>query len=310
MSDQQPQTSSESLAADGVIESHLSVSNGEASAVDLLASETGLSRSAIKQVMQSGAVWLTRGAHSRRLRRAKSKLQEGDELHLYYNPELLNSEPPNAQLIADEGDYSVWYKPAGMFTQGTKWGDSHSIVRWAEQHIKPERTAKLVHRLDRHTSGLILLAHSKKAAAALSGLFASRDIKKSYEALVVGEIGPVGWEQRVEEPVDEKPAASVVTVLANAHGCSHVGVAIETGRRHQIRCHLSGLGFAIVGDRLYGQDHPTGMHLAAVDLAFCCPLTQEPRHYSLEPALRPSFYAINEPFSQVITKSGEEVGDL
>lgn len=269
------------------IECHLTV-EAPATAIDLLAEHCELSKTRLKRVMQCGAIWLTRGPHTKRLRRAKSMLQRGDELHMYYDAATIDLEPPEATLVVDEGDYSVWFKPSGMFTQGTKWGDHHTITRWAEQHLQPERTAKIVHRLDRHTSGLILVAHSKSAAAGLSELFRERDIDKHYHAIVAGEFGPVGYTVRIELPVDEKPALSDVTVLEVAGGFSLLNVKIGTGRKHQVRRHLAESGFPIVGDKMYGLEHPAGLQLCAVKLAFECPLTTAAKLYLTPPERRPN----------------------
>lgn len=273
------------------IELHLTAEQPQA-AVDLLLANCDLSKTRLKTVMQCGAVWLTRGQHTRRVRRAKSELLAGDLLHMYYDPGTIDTPPPEATLIVDEGDYSVWFKPSGMFTQGTKWGDHHTITRWAEQHLLPERTAKIVHRLDRHTSGLILIAHSKTAAAGLSALFREREMDKQYQAIVVGVFGPVGYTARIELPVEDKTALSDVTVLQVAEGFSLLNVKIGTGRKHQIRRHLSESGFPIVGDLMYGTPHPAGLQLSAVRLAFECPITTAAKLYLTPPETRPKLALI------------------
>ena len=270
------------------IELHLSADVAEP-AVGLLMRHCELSKTRIKQVMQCGAVWLTRGQHTKRLRRATATLAAGDELHLYYDAATIDMQPPAAQLLADEGDYSVWFKPAGMFTQGTKWGDHHTIGRWAETHLQPQRSAKIVHRLDRHTFGLILLAHSKKAAAEFSRLFREREIEKHYWATVEGCFAEVGATRRITTPVDDKAAVSDVTVLQVAGQRSLVNVQIGTGRKHQVRRHLLGEGFPIVGDAMFGEVHPAGLQLCAVKLAFQCPLTGDEKCFETPPDLRPQF---------------------
>ncbi len=272
------------------IELHLTAQQSQP-ALDLLQANCELSKNRLKQVMQCGAVWLSRGQQTKRLRRAKTELQAGDTLHLYYDAKTIDLQPPPAQLIADEGDYSVWYKPSGMFTQGTKWGDHHTIGRWAEQHLEPQRTAKIVHRLDRHTSGLILLAHSKKAAAELSRVFRERAIEKHYQAIVVGTFGEQGHCQRIESDIDGKHALSDVTVLAVAEGRSLLNVQISTGRKHQVRRHLSEAGFPIVGDAMFGEVAAEGLQLCAVKLAFSCPLSGQSRLYETPQSLRPVFAA-------------------
>jgi tRNA pseudouridine32 synthase/23S rRNA pseudouridine746 synthase len=157
-------------------EQHLTVEETGFNAAELLSQATVLSKQAVKRSMQKGAVWLTHQEHTQRLRRASKSLQPGDQLHLYYDKNILDEEPTPAQLIADEGDYSVWYKPYGMYCQGSKWGDHCTITRWAEQHLTPQRSSFVVHRLDRAANGLIIVAHEKKAAALLSALFQNRKV--------------------------------------------------------------------------------------------------------------------------------------
>lgn len=267
-----------------VIEKHITITHDLGTAVDWLADHCALSRGRIKKVMQCGAVWLTRAgtseANTQRLRRAKSVLKAGDELHLYYNPSIIDAPVPTAQLIADEGDYSVWFKPAGMYTQGTKWGDHHTIVRWAEQHLQPERSAKIVHRLDRATTGLVLLAHSKKAAGLLSQMFQQRQVTKHYQAVVYGCFGPVGSSRSITDDIDGKAARSDVTVIAANDHQSLLNVHIHTGRKHQVRRHLAENGYPIVGDSLHHTDAPeSSLQLQSSVLAFACPLGAGPRDY-------------------------------
>ena len=100
----------------------------------ILARETGLSQQTLKAAMQKGAVWLYQEKRDQRLRRNNKKLHPGDQLQLFYNTAILNQEPPAPSLISDEKDYSIWYKPYGLFCQGSKWGDACTINRWVEVH--------------------------------------------------------------------------------------------------------------------------------------------------------------------------------
>jgi len=276
---------------DDVIERHIDINESDLSAVDWLSTSTNLSKQIIKQTMAKGAVWLTRKDHTQRLRRASRKLNIGDTLHLYYNPVVLATEPPKAILIADEKDYSVWYKPCGLLSQGSKWSDHCTITRWASQHLEPERPAFIVHRLDRAATGLILVAHTKYATKALTQLFQLRTISKRYEAIVHGCFPASPKALTLDTPIDDKPAISHVRLLKYSvdRECSLVSIDIETGRKHQIRKHLSSAGFAILGDRLYSheQDFKTDLQLTAVSLHFICPLTNTPRDYELDNDLRP-----------------------
>ena len=287
-------------------ELHLSISQEGESAIALLASASGLSRQGIKQVMQKGAVWLSRNGNTRRLRRAKHKLHSGDELHLYYDPVIQATVAPVPQLIADEGDYSVWYKPQGMYSQGTKWGDHCAIGRWVERHL--DRTTLTVHRLDRAATGLILLAHKKSSAAQLSALFAQREIKKHYRARVSGEFpaDPQRFDQAIEDR-EARSHARLITYDAELN-CSLVEVGIETGRKHQIRRHLSSAGYPIIGDRLYGCDEKSDqekedLQLLAYQLSFIDPTSGEKKHYCVPDNLQPllTTQTIQAPLSSEIT---------
>ena len=257
-------------------------------AVAVLASHSGYSKQVIKTFMQQGAVWLSRGKHTRRLRRAKAALHSGDQLHAYINPDVLAASVPAAQLIADEGAYSIWHKPYGMLSQGSKWGDHCTISRWAETQLQPERPAFIVHRLDRATSGLIIIAHSKTMAQQLSSLFAQRKIEKKYQAIVAGDFSAQPQPLTVNLALNGKAACSHFYHLAYDSEKNHslLDVKIESGRKHQIRQHLASVGFPIVRDRLYGQlpegqSHSNDLQLCAYYLAFNCPVSGEAKHYRL-----------------------------
>ena len=267
-------------------EVHITVASPEDNPVELLQQACGLTKERIKQAMHKGAAWLTReNTKARRLRRAKRSLQAGDELHLYYDPKVIAETPPPADLIADVGGYSVWRKPCGMRAQGSKWGDHCTIMRWAEQHLEPERTSFTVHRLDLAANGLIIVAHAKTMAAAFGKLFHDRLIEKRYQAIVHGDFSAQASPLRIELPINDKAAASEVSLLeVSTDGSrSRVEVLIETGRKHQIRRHLAESGFPIVGDRLYGSgaEDAADLQLTASYLAFHCPVADKPVEYEL-----------------------------
>ena len=278
-------------------EFHIPITEAGVTAVDCLAEAAGLSKQMLKQVMQKGCVWLEQhSAHGdskpfiQRLRRAKRVLKVGETLHFYYDENILNTQAIEATLVSDEGAYSVWNKPAGVRSQGSKWGDHCTLYRWAEQHLTPERPAFIIHRLDRAASGLILLGHKKQTTTELATMFAKRQIEKRYQVKVSGNFSALLADEPIKSirtNVDGKAATSHVRQLSHdeANDESLLEVKIETGRKHQIRVHLASLGFPVIGDRLHGStETERDLQLAAVALEFQCPVTGEAKSFALNPA--------------------------
>jgi len=268
-------------------EKHIDVSTHDVVAVDLLAEETGLSKQLVKQLMHKGAVWLTKGKRTQRLRRAKRSLQIGQTVHVYYDQSVLAMIPPEPILVIDEGHYSVWNKPYGMLSQGSKWGDHCTITRWSEQHLKPQRVSFVVHRLDRAANGLIIIAHEKNAAAALSKLFQKRQIDKRYQIWVHGQFSSQATSKkpvRTDTEIDGRSAVSYFALLEYDadKNRSLLDVTIETGRKHQIRRHSAELGHPVIGDRLYGKGGDIeDLQLTAYFLAFECPYSHTQKRFNL-----------------------------
>ncbi len=263
-------------------EKHITIEDANLSALTHLSSHTPLSKQKIKQAMTNGCVWLESSLGTNRLRRIKKILNTGDVIHIYYDEEIQNNRPEAAVLIADENEYSIWNKPYGMYSQGTKWGDHYTIYRYVETHMKPQRPAFPVHRLDRAANGLIIIAHSKKTATAFLSLFKSRNIQKQYSATVEGQFNDIELPLVMSNDIDNKPALSKIIAFENRDHNSVVIVEIETGRKHQIRKHLAEQGHPIVGDRLYGSGQSTeNLKLQACYLKFVCPISNEIKEYSL-----------------------------
>lgn len=246
-------------------------------AIDWLALHSPLPRQRLKDAMEKGAVWLQRGRHEQRLRRATKALQDGDRLALYYNPELLSRQAPPPALLHDKGRFSVWDKAAGMLAQGTRYGDHCALLRHAEKQLAP-RPAFLVHRLDREASGLMVVAHDRAAAAALSKLWQTRAITKRYAVTVVGNAGEPGSERMITTPLDGQAAETHFCVVSGSASETLLEVSITTGRKHQIRRHLAGVGLPVVGDWRYGSGGAS-LALRAVRLAFTDPWLRRETHF-------------------------------
>ncbi|MGS2716709.1 pseudouridine synthase family protein [Eionea flava] len=289
------------------------IAQNDTTSIDCLSAACELSKSKLKECMKKGAVWLQRHGTStssiRPIRRAKTRLACGDKLFLYFNAAVLEQTPPTPKLIDDQQDYSLWYKPSGMFSHGSKWGDHCSITRWIEQHQQPQRHCYLVHRLDRATAGIMLIAHTKKVAAQLCEQFEKRHTHKRYRALVAGK-----FPEQLKEQIKNKVTSHCITLNTSIEGkiahtdvqlieynsqqdVSLLDITLHTGRKHQIRKHLSQAGCPILGDRLYNPqfaDNSTldkesitatpDLQLQAYHLGFNCPISHTYQEVTLPEA--------------------------
>jgi tRNA pseudouridine32 synthase / 23S rRNA pseudouridine746 synthase len=251
-----------------------------ATACDFLAACTSLSKSRIKDAMTKGAVWLKRQkGKQQRLRRATADLKPGDRLSIYYDGALLSIVPPRAELISDQKRYSVWFKPAGLMSQGTKFGDHCSLLRQIELSYKPKRNVYLIQRLDREASGLMLLAHDRIAAGRLSRLFQTRQVIKKYTARVLGNLSETRLQGKIDWKLEGKDAETefAFDCYDPVTHTSEVEIVIRTGRKHQIRRHFEMIGHPVIGDPRYGKGNQNkeGLQLVATALEFECPFNKK-----------------------------------
>lgn len=187
------------------------------------------------------------------------------------------------RIVYEDPDIVVLDKPAGMVVHPGAGHSSGTLVNALLHHVKDlsgiggELRPGIVHRLDRGTSGVMVVAKNDKAHQELSRQFADREVEKEYVALVWGLVQPG---RRIDAPIGRDPVArqkmstrarrarSAVTRVAWARhfqGVSLLKVAIATGRTHQIRVHLNAIGHPIVGDSVYGGIHRrVPHHLRAV----------------------------------------------
>lgn len=251
-------------------------------ALDFLAERTSLSRSRLKDAMTKGAVWIERQGKQKRLRRAKSRLTPAERIAVFYDPAILSTKPPHPECMADLGEFSIWIKPSGLLSGGSRFGDHCSIQRVIERTL--DRPTFLVHRLDRFVHGVMVFAHSRKIAAALSKQFETRVVNKTYRAVVHGVLTD---RLVLTTPVDGKYARSTIMPIESTDTITLVNVDIETGRKHQIRVHLSEAGYPVLGDRLHGSKDTADMQLASIELGFEHPVTGEQLNYTLPDELCP-----------------------
>ena len=268
------------------------------------------SRSQIQRLIEEGYV-----THSRHKKvKANNDIREGDVIGVV----LPEAQPSSAQpedlpldILFNDADVVVVNKPAGMVVHPAAGNPTGTLVNALLHHVKDlsgiggEVRPGIVHRLDKGTSGVMVIAKNDDAHKELARQFHDREVEKEYVALAWGL---VQQRKRINASIGRDPknrvkmttrrddrarnAVTRVTWSRDLKGVSLVRVAILTGRTHQIRVHLSAIGHPIVGDALYGGVHRRVPHplravtkltrpfLHAERLAFTHPRTKERLEFS------------------------------
>jgi tRNA pseudouridine32 synthase/23S rRNA pseudouridine746 synthase len=254
---------------------------------DFLLKLTKLTPSQLEEAASKGGVWIQRKGKGKilRIRSLTDPVSPEDVIQLFYDPKVLKlPEVNDLDSLYEDENYGVWIKPPGVVPQGSQSSDHASLLRFVERTRKKE--VFLVHRLDRETLGIMLVAYNAKAAAYLSDLFQKNKIKKGYEAIVLGELER-GHRETIRASLDDKDAVTHFEVLQNKNGKSLLKVTIETGRLHQIRRHLDFIGHPIMGDPKYGKGNKNreGLKLVASELSFEDPWLRKVQSFSLSEPL-------------------------
>jgi len=229
------------------------------------------SRSQIQKLIADGRVTL-----DRKDARANLAVRPGDRVTVSLPPPAPASVGPEAlplEILYEDPDLAVLNKPAGMVVHPSAGHASGTLVNALLHHIGDlsgvggELRPGIVHRLDRGTSGVMVVAKNDKAHQELARQFHDREVEKEYIALVWGVVHAG---RRIDAAIGRDPdnrqkmssrsrharhAVTRITRARNLRGVTLCQVAIHTGRTHQIRVHLSAIGHPIVGDSLYGGVH-------------------------------------------------------
>ena len=237
------------------------------------------SRSQIQKLIAEGHVEIRRGGASGRLLPSPKPnllVHEADQITVASPeaaPATVTAEALPLDIVYQDSDLAVLNKPAGMVIHPSAGHDSGTLVNALLHHISDlsgiggERRPGIVHRLDRGTSGLMVIAKNDTSHHELARQFHDREVEKEYIALVWGVVqagrridAAIGRDpaNRQKMSARAKHAREAVTRITRAHhmpGLTLCQVAIHTGRTHQIRVHLSAIGHPIVGDALYGGVH-------------------------------------------------------
>ena len=264
--------------------------------LDVLLSEaSGLTRSRVASLMEEGCCV----SGGKECRKAGTKVPEGQEIILTIpapREAVPQAEEIPLQVLYEDEDLAVVVKPRGMVVHPAAGHPDGTLVNAllfqldSLGSIGGELRPGIVHRLDRETSGLMLVAKNDESQAELSRMLKDREIEKHYRALAEGvfkedegEIdAPVGRSKKDRKKMavdpDGRPALTRWKVLARGETCTLLDVHILTGRTHQIRVHLRSVHHPVCGDELYG--FPKGakvpcLMLHAYSLAFAHPRTKE-----------------------------------
>lgn len=265
---------------------------------------TDSSRSAIQKLIESGSVKVNGSQVSKNY-----KISADDEiLMLQGELKTLDAEPENIPLdiVYEDSDLLVVNKPRGMVVHPAPGNYSGTLVNALLYHCKDSLSGingvlrpGIVHRIDKDTSGLLIVAKNDKAHIGLAEQIKEHSFTREYNAVVCGHLkeyegtvcAPIGRnpKDRKKMCVTENNSKNAVThykVINEYEGYSHISLRLETGRTHQIRVHMAYIGHPVAGDFVYGNDKKSaylnGQCLHAIKIGFVHPITNEYLEFNSE----------------------------
>ena len=219
--------------------------------------------------------WITDGSllYNGSVQKPKIRVKAGDVLHLSTTLEQHSEDQPeniDIDVVYEDDDVLVINKPVGMVVHPGAGNQTGTLVNallyhYPQQHHLPR--AGLVHRIDKDTSGLLLIGKTKPAQMALMEQLKDKSVYRHYQCVVAGDAASLLRHRRIDAPIGRhrNQRTKMTVMTAGREAVTHlltvtplndnyclVDVSLETGRTHQIRVHLSHITYPIVGDRVYG----------------------------------------------------------
>ena len=259
----------------------------------------GLTRSAAQRLLEEGKVSL----QGRPLKK-NHRLRAGEELELCLpDPVPTDARPQDIPLdiVYEDADVAVVNKPRGMVVHPAPGNPDGTLVNALLAHCGQSLSGVggairpgIVHRIDKDTSGLLIIAKNDRAHLALSAQLKDHTLSRVYDAVAIGSLkedrgtvdAPIGRSLRDRKRMavvpDGRRAVTHYQVLARYPGYTHLRCQLETGRTHQIRVHMAYLGHPLAGDPVYGPKNDPerlgGQCLHARELTFVHPTTGQTVH--------------------------------
>ena len=267
-----------------------------------IAENSELTRSAAVRLIEQGLVLVDGRAAGK-----KDVPKLGAEIAVTLpEPKAVDIAPENIPLdiVYEDEDVLVVNKPKGMVVHPAAGHYSGTLVNALMFHcgdrlsgINGEIRPGIVHRIDKDTSGLLMIAKNDAAHLGLSEQIKAHSFTREYQAVVTGSIkedgtvnAPIGRRRTDRKkmcvtPDNSREAVTHYSVIKNYAGYTHLNIRLETGRTHQIRVHLSYIGHAVAGDEVYGSGKPKwlcGQCLHAKKIGFVHPRTGEYMEFDSE----------------------------